>query len=387
MLARQAWRFINLENNLMVKIFKAKYFPKNSFLEATLDSNPSYVWQSIFEAQEVMIKGVRVKIGNGQKTRVWGSPWLNDDIRGLISSIMPNELSNTVVSNLMEVDGSKDESLVRDVFDTVDVEKILNKPICNSDIDDGWRWQFDPKGKFTVKSCYRAVCGEFMGHQNQWRIQKLFPARLLSSSASYSHQPQPWLKSGLLAKMMVMDEKMLIAMVCWSLWLNKNNIVWKKVAGSVDSIIASAVNQFSPWNVSHMHDEDLRLVELLKEYGHVTWLPPREGWLKVNCDAACFSNNHETGLGMVVRDYMGNVVQARHVRVRGNVSPRMAEPMSIREALSWLKGFSHVIFSFVRRSANQATYIPAQNACSISGHYEWFCYFPEFLTNIIALEF
>ncbi|XP_050222636.1 uncharacterized mitochondrial protein AtMg00310-like [Mercurialis annua] len=36
MLARQAWRLIKLENNLMVRIFKANYFPKSSFLEARL---------------------------------------------------------------------------------------------------------------------------------------------------------------------------------------------------------------------------------------------------------------------------------------------------------------------------------------------------------------
>ncbi|XP_050229231.1 uncharacterized mitochondrial protein AtMg00310-like [Mercurialis annua] len=89
MLARQAWRFLSSENKLMVKIFKAKYFPDSSFLEAKIGSNPSYVWRSIFEAQKVMKSGARVKIGNGQNTRVWGSPWLDDDNGGLISTPMP----------------------------------------------------------------------------------------------------------------------------------------------------------------------------------------------------------------------------------------------------------------------------------------------------------
>ncbi|XP_050222528.1 uncharacterized protein LOC126672620 [Mercurialis annua] len=57
MLARQAWRFLSMENNLIVKVFKAKYFPETSFLEASLRSNPSYVWRSLFECKSVMEKG------------------------------------------------------------------------------------------------------------------------------------------------------------------------------------------------------------------------------------------------------------------------------------------------------------------------------------------
>ncbi|XP_050211703.1 uncharacterized protein LOC126661865 [Mercurialis annua] len=135
MLARQAWRLIKLENNLMVKIFKAKYFPNTSFLEARLWSNPSYVWRSIFETQNVMAKGVRIKIGNGQRIRIWGSPWLNNENSGLVATLMPNDLSNAMVINLFEVE--------------------------NRSWDVGWR--FEPKGIITVKSYYRVLCGEVSG--------------------------------------------------------------------------------------------------------------------------------------------------------------------------------------------------------------------------------
>ncbi|XP_050217658.1 uncharacterized protein LOC126668509 [Mercurialis annua] len=66
MLARQAWRLVSVENNLMAKLFKAKYFPKTSFLEAKLGNNPSFLWRSIFEAQT----GARIRVGNGKATKV-----------------------------------------------------------------------------------------------------------------------------------------------------------------------------------------------------------------------------------------------------------------------------------------------------------------------------
>ncbi|XP_031101993.1 uncharacterized protein LOC116005900 [Ipomoea triloba] len=50
LLGKQAWRILNHPNSLVSKVFKAKYFKHNSFLEAKLGSNPSYVWRSILEA-------------------------------------------------------------------------------------------------------------------------------------------------------------------------------------------------------------------------------------------------------------------------------------------------------------------------------------------------
>ncbi|XP_050238335.1 uncharacterized protein LOC126687821 [Mercurialis annua] len=222
---------------------------------------------------------------------------------------------------------------------------------------------------------------------------------------------------------MNMEDKSLVAMVCWNLWVNRNNAVWNKKWGTVDSIIGAATAQLSAWKICHLPDEEMRGAELLQDDGRVSWVPPRQGWLKANCDIANFSNSQGTGLGIVVRDSNGVVVQARQVRLSCNISPRAAEAMGIREALSWLKDcqnliiesdamdvileirnpelsediligdcaylakqLSNVSFNFVRRSANQAAYILAQNARSISGHQEWYCHFPEFLTNVTALD-
>lgn len=41
-----------------------------------------------------------------------------------------------------------------------------------------------------------------------------------------------------------------------------------------------------------------------------TWLPPPKGWYKVNVDAAIWSSNQTTGLGVVIRDARDKVVAA-----------------------------------------------------------------------------
>lgn len=42
LLGNQAWRFITKPELLAFKIFKARYFPNYSFMEASISSNPSY---------------------------------------------------------------------------------------------------------------------------------------------------------------------------------------------------------------------------------------------------------------------------------------------------------------------------------------------------------
>ena len=45
-------------------IFKAKYFPIGDFLKATLGSNPSFTWQSVFPSLLLLKQGIHWRIGN-----------------------------------------------------------------------------------------------------------------------------------------------------------------------------------------------------------------------------------------------------------------------------------------------------------------------------------
>lgn len=76
------------------------------------------------------------------------------------------------------------------------------------------------------------------------------------------------------------------------------------------------------------------------------WERPATGWVKINIDAALFEDVHSTGLGIVVRDAEGKFFMAAARRRDGLVSPREAETLCLKEALSWLndKGLSNCIF-------------------------------------------
>jgi hypothetical protein len=53
-------------NSLATTILKAKYFPHSSFLEALLRTKPSFAWRSIYNARELLSKGLLWRVGDGR---------------------------------------------------------------------------------------------------------------------------------------------------------------------------------------------------------------------------------------------------------------------------------------------------------------------------------
>uniref|UniRef100_A0A803P1W9 Reverse transcriptase n=1 Tax=Cannabis sativa TaxID=3483 RepID=A0A803P1W9_CANSA len=104
-LGKQGWRLLTKKDTSVERIYKARYYPNGSFLQAELGQNPSFIWRSIWEAQDLVRKGARRLIGNGSTVNVLLDPWLPMDSNPFIVSDHPG-LVDTTVSSLMVV-GSK----------------------------------------------------------------------------------------------------------------------------------------------------------------------------------------------------------------------------------------------------------------------------------------
>lgn len=66
LLAKQVWRILENHDHIISRVFKARYFKHTDIIEATIGSNPSYVWRSLVWSRDILASGMFWKIGNGE---------------------------------------------------------------------------------------------------------------------------------------------------------------------------------------------------------------------------------------------------------------------------------------------------------------------------------
>ena len=93
-------------------------------------------------------------MGNGENINVWEDPWIpSSPSRKLISS--RGNIVITRVSDLIDpVTRAWDEPLLRSLFLSIDVQRILKIPLAIGMMEDFVSWNYTKTGIFTVRSAY-----------------------------------------------------------------------------------------------------------------------------------------------------------------------------------------------------------------------------------------
>ncbi|XP_012849447.1 PREDICTED: uncharacterized mitochondrial protein AtMg00310 [Erythranthe guttata] len=105
LLAKQAWRILTYPDLLLSQILKARYFPSGDIWTATPGYRPSATCRSILAARSQLRACIRIHIGNGSSTAIWGDPWLLGEGKPVIFtprpvySSFPNSVSDIVDRN------------------------------------------------------------------------------------------------------------------------------------------------------------------------------------------------------------------------------------------------------------------------------------------------
>ncbi|VFQ72813.1 unnamed protein product [Cuscuta campestris] len=155
---------------------------------------------------------------------------------------------------------------------------------------DSLYWKYSPNGSYTVKSGYQS----------------------LSSQHNVSiHPPSSTLTSYLWQR--YLTDPLHIAAI-WKSW----HSAWYLCSNWLKSVTAIPTPPLGPHS----------------------WTKPPEKRVKLNVDASVGSGDDQIGIGWIVRDSAGSFCAAKNLHMSGSYSPKEAEAISTREALSWLKDYN-----------------------------------------------
>ena len=106
--------------------------------------------------QQLVKRGLRWQVGDGQSIRIWQDQWLST--RNTYRVVTPERAGNQIkmVWELLREENLEwNTKLVREIFLPQDAEAILSIPISESRARDRMVWAEDKRGNFMVRSAYR----------------------------------------------------------------------------------------------------------------------------------------------------------------------------------------------------------------------------------------
>uniref|UniRef100_A0A803QMZ3 Reverse transcriptase domain-containing protein n=1 Tax=Cannabis sativa TaxID=3483 RepID=A0A803QMZ3_CANSA len=172
LLAKQAWRIFEMPNSLLSRLLKHRYFSNNNFLEARLGHSPSLTWQGIHWGRELLVEGLRHKIGNGFNVLVGFDKWIpgHNDFK----PINYTGLATLTIANLITDKREWNIQLLNEYFLPIDVDRVVTIPLSFFPSNDRLIWHHTTTGCYTVNSGFHlAEVRETSGsnnHTNWWKM-------------------------------------------------------------------------------------------------------------------------------------------------------------------------------------------------------------------------
>ena len=114
-------------------MFKARFFPRGTILEAKDSSSASYAWRSILIGRDVIAKGALWRVGDGKQIKIWVDSWLPTKHKARITTLVIFGQENSCVKVLLDLVHRRWRTKVIDhVFEKVEIEIIKSIPLSST---------------------------------------------------------------------------------------------------------------------------------------------------------------------------------------------------------------------------------------------------------------
>ncbi|XP_074374117.1 uncharacterized protein LOC141714499 [Apium graveolens] len=236
------------------------------------------------------------------------------------------------------------------------MEEYLGSQVFTKDsqVVDKLYWIKECSGVYSVKSAYKFLQkqkGEWRQEDSSslwfklWRIKA--PAKVLNlvwRSLSYCLPTMTMLAQKHVHVLRICpvcqdeDEPIMHALVGCSL----ASQCWHNILPDVQQDVNGDFARWLEKNLVQWHNFQGRSTQAFVHLkfegdGAIYWVKPQARQIKVTVDAAIFRDQMWFGTGMVARDERGELLEAKSRLHNGVVSPELAEDMTMKEALSWIK--------------------------------------------------
>ena len=149
---------ISNPDSLCHKVFKARFFPNCSILEAPEVNGGSYAWKSICSDRDVVKRGMVWRIGNGAFVSIKEDKWLLDQCYRTIISPLPNIPPNAKVNSLIDSTSCAWKSdVVHQNFLPHEAKIILSIPLSFRLPSDRLIWSKTPSSLLIARSAYKLL--------------------------------------------------------------------------------------------------------------------------------------------------------------------------------------------------------------------------------------
>ncbi|CAL5355830.1 unnamed protein product [Camellia sinensis] len=132
----------------------------------------------------------------------------------------------------------------------------------------------------------------------------------------------------------------LFVALCWGLWMRHNQAIFCDTHASAEATVAMVCNLVSDFDQAQQRIQGPLLRDRV-----VCWCAPAEGWFKVNFDGARFKELQTVGVGVVIRNSMGEVMAAMTEQLPFWVDADCVEAFAAAKAIDLATdlGFSDII--------------------------------------------
>jgi hypothetical protein len=127
-------------------VLKGRYYPNSDFISAVKPWSSSYTWRSILFGRELLLKGIRWCVGNGESINVLMDNWIPGLPPGTFKLVEELPMDTKVCFFLNTESNSWNVDKVYSFFTEEMAAVILQIPVSRHGGDDFIAWPADKSG-------------------------------------------------------------------------------------------------------------------------------------------------------------------------------------------------------------------------------------------------